>query len=45
MKDLTYLQVKSFEEELTKINNALITKTKIKKDFDDYYEKHKIKAV
>ena len=40
MKDLTYSQVK-----LNKFNNDLIKKTKIKKEFDDYYEKHKIKAV
>ena len=26
-------------------NNDLIKKNKIKKDFDAYYEKHKIKAV
>ena len=45
MKDLTYSQVKSFKEKLIKFNNDLIKKNKIKKDFDDYYEKHKIKAV
>ena len=45
MKDLTYSQVKSFKETLIKFNNDLIKKNKIKKDFDDYYEKHKIKAV
>ena len=44
MKDLTYSQVKSFKEKLIKFNNDLIKK-KIKKDFDDYYEKHKIKTV
>ena len=40
MKDLTYSQVKSFKEKLIKFNNDLIKKNKIKKDFDDYYEKH-----
>ena len=45
MKDSTYSQVKSFKEKLIKFNNALIKKNKIKKDFDDYYEKHKIKTV
>ena len=45
MKDLTYLQVKSFKEKLIKFNNDLIKKNKIKKDFDDYYEEYKIKAV
>ena len=45
MKDLTYSQVKGFKEKLIKFNNDLIKKNKIKKDFDDYYEKHKIKAV
>ena len=45
MKDLTYSQVKSFKEKLIKFNNDLIKKNKIKEDFDDYYEKHKIKAV
>ena len=45
MKDLTYSQVKSFKEKLIKFNNDLIKKNKIKKDFDDYYEKYKIKAV
>ena len=45
MKDLTYSQVKSFTEKLIKFNNDLIKKNKIKKDFDDYYEKHKIKTV
>ena len=43
MKDLTYSQTKSFKEKLIKFNNELIKKNKIKKD--DYYEKHKIKAV
>ena len=45
MKDLTYSQVKSFKEKLIKFNNDLIKKNKIKKDFDDYYKKHKVKAV
>ena len=45
MKDLTYSQVKSFKEKLIKFNNYLIKKNKIKKDFDDDYEKHEIKAV
>ena len=45
MKNLTYSQVKSLKEKLIKFNNDLIKKNKIKKDFDDYYEKHKIKAV
>ena len=45
MKDLTYSQVKSFKEKLIKLNNDLIKKNKIEKDFDGYYEKHKIKAV
>ena len=45
MKELTNLQVKSFKEKLIKFNNDLIKKNKIKKDFDGYYEKHKIKAV
>ena len=45
MKDLTYLQVKSFKEKLIKFNNDLIKKNKLKRNFDDYYEKHKIKAV
>ena len=45
MKDLTYSQVEGFKEKLIKFNNDLIKKNKIKKDFDDYYEKHKIKAV
>ena len=45
MKDLTYWQVKSFKEKLIQFNSDLIKKTKIKKDFDYYYEKHKIKAV
>ena len=45
MKDLTYSQVQSFKEKLIKFNNDLIKKNKIKKNFDDYYEKHKIKAV
>ena len=45
MKGLTYSQVKSFKEKLIRFNNDLIKKNKIKKDFDDYYEKHKIKAV
>ena len=45
MKELTYSQVKSFKEKLTKFNNDSIKKNKIKKDFDDYYEKHKLKAV
>ena len=45
MKDLTYSQVKSFKEKLIKFNSDLIKKNKTKKDFGDYYEKHKIKAV
>ena len=45
MKDLTYSQIKSFKEKLIEFNNDLIKKNKIKKDFDDYYEKHKIKTV
>ena len=45
MKDLTYLQVNSFKEKLIIFNNDLIKKNKFKKDFDDYYEKHKIEAV
>ena len=45
MKDLTYSQIKNFKEKLIKFNNDLIKKNKIKKDFDDYYEKHKIKTV
>ena len=50
MKDLTYPQVKSFKEKLLKFNNdlrkiKLRKKNKTKKDFDYYYEKHKIKAV
>ena len=45
MKDLTYSQVKSFKEKLIKFNNDLIKKNKIKKHFDDYYEKPKIKVV
>ena len=45
MKDLTYLQVKSFKDKLIKFNNDLIKKNKIKRNFDYYYEKHKIKAV
>ena len=45
MKNLTYLQEKSFEEKLIKSNNELIKKNKINKDFDYYYEKNKIKAV
>ena len=45
MKDLTYSQAKSFQEKSTRFNNDLIKKNKIKKDFDDYYKKHKIKAV
>ena len=45
MKDLTYSQVKSFKEKFIKFNNDLIKKNKIKKDFDYYYEKYKIKAV
>ena len=44
-KDLTYSQVKRFKEKLIKFNNDLIKKNKIEKDFYDYYEKHKIKAV
>ena len=43
MKDLTYSQIKSFKEKLIKFNDDLIEKNK--KDFDDYYEKHEIKAV
>ena len=43
MKDLTYSKIKSFKEKLIKFNNNLIKK--IKKYFDDYYEKHKIKTV
>ena len=45
MKDLTYSQVKIFKEKFMIFNNDLIKKTKIKKSFDDYYEKHKIKSV
>ena len=45
IKDLTYSQVKSVQEKLIKFNNDLIKKNKVKKDFDGYYEKHKIKAV
>ena len=45
MKDLTYSQVKSFREKLITFNDDLIKRNKINKDFDDYYEKHKIKAV
>ena len=45
MKDLTCSQVKSFKEKVIKFNNDLIKKNKINKDLDDYYEKHKIKAV
>ena len=40
LKDLTYSQVKRFKEKLIKFNNDSIKKNKIKKDFDDYYEKH-----
>ena len=45
MKDLTYSQVKIFKEKFMIFNNDLIKKNKIKKSFDDYYEKHKIKSV
>ena len=45
MKDLTYSQIKSFKEKLIMFNNDLIKKNKIKKNFNDYYEKHKIKSV
>ena len=45
MKGLTYSQVKRFTEKLIKFNNDLIKKNKIKKDFDGYYENHKVKAV
>ena len=45
MKDLTYAQVKSFKEKLIKFNNDLIKNNKIKKDFDDYCENHKIEAI
>ena len=39
MKELTYSQVKSFKEKLIKFNNKLIKKNKIKKNFNEYYEK------
>ena len=39
MKELTYSQVKKIKEKMIKFNNDLIKKTKIKKDFNDYYEK------
>ena len=45
MKDLTYSQVKRFREKLIRFNIDLIKKNKVKKDFDQYYEKHKIKTV
>ena len=45
MKDLTYSQVKRFKEKSIKFNNDLIKKNKIKKDFDDYYEKYKTKEI
>ena len=46
MKNLIYSQIKGFKEKLIKFSNDLIKKNKIKKDSDDeYYEKHKIKAV
>ena len=45
MKELTNLQVKSFKEILIKFNNDLMKKNKVKNDFDDDYEKHKIKSV
>ena len=45
MKELTNSQVKSLNKKLFKLNNNLIKNNIIKKDFDDYYEKHKIKAV
>ena len=45
MKDLTYSQIKSFREKLIRFNIDLIKKNKVKKDFDQYYEKHKIKTV
>ena len=44
MKDLTYSQIKSFREKLTRFNIDLIKKNKVKKDFDQYYEKQKIKT-
>ena len=45
IKDLTFSQVKSVQEKLIKFKNDLIKKNKVQKDFDGYYEKHKIKAV
>ena len=45
MKDLTYSQIKSFREKLIRFNIDLIKKNKVKKDFDQYYGKHKIKTV
>ena len=45
MKDLTYSQIKRFTEKLIRFNIDLIKKNKAKKDFDQYYEKHKIKTI
>ena len=45
MKDLTCSQIKNFREKLIRFNIDLIKKDKVKKDLDQYYEKHKMNTV